>query len=124
MYYKIAVDMVLSADGDKDEMQDAIVDALVEVAERFGGELGGSVMLVPTTEEELEAEAGEVLDERRSSARLQKSQKIWIIFETIKLQFIANAEGRGDLQEKGPFAQDAGGFLFSAAPSCRKRSKN
>jgi hypothetical protein len=56
MYYRIEVDMVLNADGDKDEMQDAIVDALIEAAERFGGELGGSIELVPTTEEELMAE--------------------------------------------------------------------
>ena len=67
MYYKIEVDMVLSADGDKDKMQDAIVDALIEVAEKFGGELSGSVQLVPTTEEELMKELEEVLNEGQPS---------------------------------------------------------
>ena len=67
MYYKIEVDTVLSADGDKEEMQNAIVDALIEVAEKFGGELSGSVQLVPTTEEELMKELEEVLNEGQPS---------------------------------------------------------
>ena len=67
MYYKIEVDMVLSADGDKEEMQNAVVDALIEVAEKFGGELSGSVQLVPTTEEELMKELEEVLNEGQPS---------------------------------------------------------
>ena len=67
MYYKIEVDMVLAADGDKEEMQNAIVDALIEVAEKFGGELSGSVQLVPTTEEELMKELEEVLNEGQPS---------------------------------------------------------
>ena len=67
MYYKIEVDMVLSADGDKEEMQNALVDALIEVAEKFGGELSGSVQLVLTTEEELMKELEEVLNEGQPS---------------------------------------------------------
>ena len=67
MYYKIEVDMVLSADGDKEEMQNAVIDALIEVAEKFGGELSGSVQLVPTTEEELMKELEEVLNEGQPS---------------------------------------------------------
>ena len=67
MYYKIEVDMVLAADGDKEEMQNAVVDALIEVAEKFGGELSGSVQLVPTTEEELMKELEEVLNEGQPS---------------------------------------------------------
>ena len=67
MYYKIEVDMVLSVDGDKEQIEDAIMDALVEVAERFGGELAGSAGLEPTTEEELEAEVEEVLREGQAA---------------------------------------------------------
>lgn len=33
----------------------------------------------------------------------------WINIEIGKFSIAANAVGRGDLQEKGPFAQDAGG---------------
>ena len=67
MYYKIEVDMVLTADGDKEEMQNAIVDGLIEAAEKFGGELSGSVQLVPTAEEELMKELEEVLNEGQPS---------------------------------------------------------
>jgi hypothetical protein len=64
MYYKIEVDMVLSADGDEDKMQDIFMDALIDVAEQFGGQLAGSLKLVPTTEEE---RMEEVLDEQAAT---------------------------------------------------------
>ena len=53
MYYRIETDMILSVEGDKEKILDAILDALNEVTEKHGGELAGSVDLVPTTEEEL-----------------------------------------------------------------------
>jgi hypothetical protein len=58
MYFEIEVDMVLSVDGDKvkEEIEDAIMDALIEGAEQFDGQLAGSAGLIPTTEEELEKE--------------------------------------------------------------------